>query len=120
MSWIDRIIKPVAEAAAERAETILQERLAVQRAAAGPSPYMAAPTAQNLQQSGHPVYMWNNPWNFTIPTAPVIRPQSQISIQMLRDLADTYDVARACIEHIKREVNAVPVKFVPEIGRAHV
>lgn len=41
------------------------------------------------------------------------RPKSAVTTDTLRLFADSYDVLRSCIEQLKREVRAVPIKIVP-------
>lgn len=64
------------------------------------------------QTTGHGAYALNNPYTWAIPQAPYKKPDSLVSVQTLRTLADTYDVLRACINHLKREVRSVPFEIV--------
>lgn len=47
---------------------------------------------------------------------PIVRERSTarppLSVKTFRELADRYDVLRACIEHLKRELRAVPVQLI--------
>lgn len=76
----------------------------------GSSPMMGAPSFQ--PSSTYPVYAWDNPIWWSTPQPPTRRPQSQVTTQTLRQLADTYDILRDCIQHLKREVHAVPLRIV--------
>lgn len=60
----------------------------------------------------HSLYQFDNPIVYSTPVPPTRRPGSIVTIQTLRQMADNYDVLRACIQHLKREVTAVPVAFV--------
>lgn len=74
-----------------------------------------APVPQSIptgQKPLFPLYNFDNPLWFAQSQAPSKRPGNTVDIKTLRRLADTYDVLRACIQHIKRECEAVPFKFV--------
>ena len=73
----------------------------------GSSPMMGATVAQTT--GTHKIYAMGEPLQYAMPIAPYKRPGSQVSVKTLRLLADTYDVLRACIQHLKREVTAVPI-----------
>lgn len=60
----------------------------------------------------HPLFAWDNPWNYAIPQSPKQRPGQKVTIQTLRDVADTYPVLRACIQHKKRVLSQVPIEVV--------
>jgi broad specificity phosphatase PhoE len=68
---------------------------------------------QSLQQAPFPIYAFDTPIDYSTPGPPQRRPRSVVSLQTLRTVADTYDVLRSCIQHLKREVMAVPFKVVP-------
>lgn len=57
-------------------------------------------------------YLLDNPWHFWVTQNPKHLPGKLLDVYNLRRMADTYDVLRSCIEHIKREVASTPVKFV--------
>jgi len=67
-------------------------------------------------KSPHAAYQWDNPYQYTVPQSPRRRPGSLVDVTTLRYLAETYDVLRACIEHLKREVASVPLEIVPKDG----
>ena len=83
----------------------------IQRELVSSSPSMIAP---NLTPDGtqHGIYKWDNPYNWSIPQPPTRRPGSSVSLMTLRALADNYDPLRAGIQHLKREVMAVPLQVV--------
>lgn len=61
---------------------------------------------------GLPLYAWDQPWIHASPRSPRRKPDALISVDDLRRMADTYDIARACILHLQREVSAVPIRLV--------
>lgn len=61
-----------------------------------------------------PLYAYNHPIWFSTPQDPSGRPGAFLSVSMLRKMADTYDILRACIQHLKTQVQAVPLKIVPK------
>lgn len=63
-------------------------------------------------QGSRPIYVWDQPQRWATPQTPRRRPETLISVDDLRRLAEVYDVLRACINHLKREVAAVPIKIV--------
>jgi hypothetical protein len=64
------------------------------------------------RRRGVSAYALDNPQNYTSGQSPRIHPGSQVSVDFLRQVADMYDPLRACINHLKREVSAVPLKVV--------
>lgn len=58
------------------------------------------------------VFGLNNPWSYAVSQAPGVRPGTLAQPLMLRQIADVWDPARACIEHLKREVRRVPFSIV--------
>lgn len=56
--------------------------------------------------SPHPLYGFDNPWRWSVPISPKQRPDSFINIDTMRRFANTYDILRACINHLKREIQA--------------
>jgi SPP1 gp7 family putative phage head morphogenesis protein len=58
-----------------------------------------------------PIYAWDRPIYYSTPQAPSRHPGSQVTVDMLRALAENYDVLRACINHLKREVCSVPIEI---------
>ena len=58
------------------------------------------------------VFGLNNPWSYAVSQAPGIRPGTLAAPLLLRQIADVWDPARACIQHLKREVRRVPFSIV--------
>lgn len=54
------------------------------------------------------------PWAYQYHLSTKRKPQSLIDIESIRLFSEVCDVARSCIEHIKREVSAVPIQVVPK------
>lgn len=75
------------------------------------SPLPIAPIG-NIKGAPYPLYAWDNPWQYYTPQAPTRRPGSSVDMRTLRIIADSYDILRSCINHIKREVAAVPISIV--------
>jgi hypothetical protein len=70
-------------------------------------------TQATLQRRNHAAaYAMDNPYNYRSPQSPRQHPQALVSVDTLRRLADLYDPLRACINHLKREIAAVPLKVV--------
>lgn len=82
------------------------------RALAAGSPVPAVPDA--AQAPPHGAYAMDRPITFSTPQAPSRRPGSAVTVDTLRALADNYDILRSCINHLKREVLAVPLQVVPK------
>lgn len=61
----------------------------------------------------HPIYALNHPWQFYTPQSPERKPGAFITTDQMRALARSYDVLRACIQHLKREVASVPGRISP-------
>lgn len=83
----------------------------------GPSPEDVARAI--MQQAGlgqAEPFAFNNPHLWQQQQPPQRRPLAAASIDTLRALADNYDILRACIEHLKREVAAVPISIVARSG----
>lgn len=68
----------------------------------GGNPY----STPNPQQSPYPLYGFDSPWWYATPMSPTKRPDSLLDIRTIRRFAATYDIARSCINHLKREVQA--------------
>lgn len=81
------------------------------KAAAAPNSAWAGPWARGPVPGA---FAYDNPWPFVTPQAPTRRPGQVLDLRTLRQLADTYDVLRACIQHLKREVASVPIRIVPK------
>lgn len=58
------------------------------------------------------MYAFDTPTLFAQHHSTRTRPKSRIDLETLRRIAGTYDPLRSCIEHLKREVEAVPGKIV--------
>ncbi len=71
----------------------------------------ATPTLAPQSQPRALAYAFNQPYAFTTPMAPNRPPKKNITLDMMRQLADTYDILRSCIEQLKRETNAVPLEI---------
>lgn len=86
------------------------EQLATRRAAEA----LATAIQANAMPNGPKpqVYAFDNPFIYSQPHSPRMRPRTKIDLETLRRLADTYDVMRSCINHLKTEVQAVPIKLV--------
>jgi hypothetical protein len=65
------------------------------------------------KDSKRELYGLDNPWIYSVWHSTLRRPGAQVNLAVLRTLADTYDVVRACIEHLKREVRTTPFQIVP-------
>lgn len=65
------------------------------------------------QKPTYPAYHYDDPLWYSTPVPPQRRPGSIVSIKTLRAMADNYDVLRACIQHLKREVSQVPIQVAP-------
>jgi len=74
------------------------------------SPLMAP--GPGFSQSPYGAYALDFPIWYSTPQSPRRRPGSIVTTDTLRKLADGYDVLRACIQHLKREVRTVPIKIV--------
>lgn len=99
------------QAAIETARDIL--RLIPGATNTGPNSF--AGINNNLVGPGpHSVYGLDKPYIWFVPQPPTRKPLSLVTTDTLRQLADTYDVLRACINHLKREVATVPFKVVPK------
>lgn len=62
-------------------------------------------------QSPYPLYGMDRPIWYATPNSPKRRPDSIVDIDTIRRFADTYDVMRSCINHLKREVQAQPLRI---------
>jgi hypothetical protein len=79
------------------------------------SPLGVAPYATpNPQKSPYPLYGFDRPWWYATPLSPTQRPGSYLNIETIRRFADTYDIARSCINHLKRELQAQKFNIVPK------
>jgi len=97
---------------AEQSAVIRQEaeQMATRRAAEA---LATAIQGNSVPQGPRPgMYAFDNPFIYSQPHSPRMRPRTKIDLETLRRLADTYDVMRSCINHLKTEVQAVPIKLV--------
>lgn len=102
------LMEQVAELAATSARE--QAFAEVSRAlTTNPMPAMSNPN----HASPFAAYGMDRPITFSTPQAPTRKPMSLVSTDTLRGLADNYDILRACINHLKREVLSVPLEIVP-------
>jgi len=76
-----------------------------------PVPGMAPPT-------GLPLYQYDHAIRWSTPQSPQRRPDSLVSMETLRQLADSYDILRSCINHVRRELAAVPLSIVARDAKA--
>ena len=97
--------------ATERLTVVRQVAAEITRELVSASPSLIAPNL-TPDGTGPPLYKLDNPYNFSVPQAPTRRPGSSVSLLTLRALSDNYDVLRSCIQHLKREVMAVPLQVV--------
>ena len=105
---VEALVRQAAASAAEQART---DTLAdISRVLVSSSPMVGLPNPND--KPAFPLYAWDNPLWFSTAQAPTRRPGSLVTLLTLRQLADTYDVLRACIQHLKREVSAVPIEVV--------
>jgi len=61
-------------------------------------------------------YAFENPLDYRVAQSPRHHPHAVVTVDTLRRVADLYDVLRACINHLKREVAAVPLSVVARDG----
>ncbi len=50
---------------------------------------------------------------FATQHRPSYRPLLGVNVGVLIALADNYDIARSCINHLKREMQTIPIEVVP-------
>lgn len=67
-----------------------------------------------VTQKKHSVYAIDNPYAYTVPQSPRKRPMAAVDTFTLRQIAETYDIVRAIIEHLKREVYSIPWEIIPK------
>jgi len=95
----------------EVAQTMAGELLRLN--AATPVPMLANPNAP----SPYGAYGFDTPIVYSTPQSPKRRPKSVVTVDTLRQLADTYDIARDCINELKRQASNVPIDIVAKEGR---
>lgn len=83
-------------------------------------PNIASPNlAQNITPLGAPLafapqpYGMNEPRRFRDYTDPRSRPYSPLTVDTLRQLAQSYDVLAACVAHLKDQVIKTPLRIAP-------
>lgn len=109
-------VEAVATRAAEAAATAVAERASAETAELLRGLVANSPLGNLAPQSAgssFPLYAFDRPFTFATPQAPTKHPGSLVTVDMLRQLADTYDVLRSCIQHLKREVLSVPLQITP-------
>src|SRR5205085_1778807 len=72
-------------------------------------------SSQALAQgsSPFPLYQMDRPISYSTPHSPRKRPDSQVSVDTIRQFAKSYDILRSCINHLKREVQAQKFSIGP-------
>jgi hypothetical protein len=106
---VDAIVR---EACGRTAELVAREVAGEMARFIASSPMPGPPNPGSTSPMG--IYAMDNPIVYSTPQAPTRRPGSVVDTRTLRNLAATYDILRDCIQHIKREVDAVPTQFVPK------
>jgi broad specificity phosphatase PhoE/phage portal protein BeeE len=103
------LIREAAAAAAEAAVEGTARRILRDMVAVSPMLGAADPKKTEAQ---YDIYALDQPLQWSTPNPPQRRPGSMVSVAVLRQMADNYDVLRSCINHLKREVSAVPIQIV--------
>lgn len=62
--------------------------------------------------SGISSHRWDNPWLYATPHTTKRHPKALTTLETLQQFANTYDVLRSCINHLKREVQSIPFEIV--------
>lgn len=113
MPWtglIERSAAEAVEAARPQIERVAKERAIsdLSRAMTSMQSLNPLPTAgyPGVHASPYPLYGMDRPIWYATPNSPKRRPDSLVDIDTIRRFADTYDVMRSCINHLKREVRA--------------
>jgi hypothetical protein len=96
------------QAREQMAAKVAEVRLELERAQAGGM--MGAPPPLPTNGRGR-LYARDYPYNWTVPHAPTYHPGSLVDIRTLRRFAQVYDVLRSMINHLKNEVEAVPLSI---------
>lgn len=81
----------------------------LQRAVAPPLPQ----TPFSARGSMYPAYARDHPWHHATYHGTGYRPGQLVTIEVLRRFSKQYDVLRAMINHLKNEVEQVPLQIVP-------
>lgn len=106
---VEAVVNAAVERVAEKVQTTaIAAARETARALISESPMLGAPLPQ-VENSKPALYAFDRPIYYSTPQAPTRHPDSLISVDMLRRLADTYDVLRSCIQHLKREVLSIPI-----------
>lgn len=124
-SLFQRPSPPDPEALAERAAVLATEKYVQAQQAADQAQRAALREVQELARAqglaglpGQPlggngkdpaVFAREHPWWYHQPQAPRFRPRQLVTLEILREFAQKYDVLRAMINHLKNEVEAVPL-----------
>lgn len=110
---LDRALEQQAEAYERRTALVAQETAeTVHRALNNGSANYLPQFPQLASTAQRPVFAFNWPYNYVVPQAPYQRPESTVTVLTLRHVADSYDILRSCILHLKREVFATELRFV--------
>lgn len=96
--------------AAERAAADAKEASGTLLRVIAETPFFS--TAVNTQGSRYPLYAFDDPIKYATPHNPNRRPESWVTIKDLRRAADTYDILRSCIQHLKREVSSAQFSII--------
>jgi hypothetical protein len=83
------------------------------------SPLMAIP-ALPAAPTGPKEFKFDYPLPYWTPHSPKRKPNRALGVDDLRRIADNYDILRACINHLKREVSAVPAQIKPRVKSSKV
>lgn len=103
-------VRPELKEAAKK-EVVSEMVRAMQTSSNGTMP----PMAYNYPGAGgspYPLYGMDRPLTYATPGSPRRRPDSVIDVDTIRRFANTYDVMRSCINHLKREVLAQKFSIV--------
>ncbi len=96
---------------ARATRTAREETLAeIARALTPMAPVPAVPNPNARPAYG--AYAFDRPITFSTPQSPARKPLALASTDTLRALADNYDILRACINELRREVLSVPIEVV--------
>jgi len=106
--------RAVAEAHAEIRETRVRVAELSDVLRANGDGMMPIPPTGNLAASPYPIYARDQPFRYMVPQAPYRKPESPVTVDMLRSLAESFDILRACISHLQRELVNVPIQIVPK------
>lgn len=69
--------------------------------------------------TGASTHRWDNPWQYATPHSPKRHPKSLATLETLQHFANTYDILRSCINHLKREAQSVHFAIVSRDPNEH-